>query len=66
MLLFRVAVVLVFLFMVGRLYQLQIVQGESYRERADDNRFDLIEVHRAARRHLRSHGQYPDAQPAEL
>ena len=44
MLLFRVAVVLVFLFMVGRLYQLQIVQGESYRARADDNRFDLIEV----------------------
>lgn len=44
MLLFRVAVVLVSIFMAGRLYQLQIVQGESYRVRADDNRFDLIEV----------------------
>ena len=44
MLLFRVALVVVFLFMSGRLYQLQIVQGESFQQRADDNRFDLIEV----------------------
>ncbi len=44
MVLFRVGVVLVFLFMSGRLYQLQILQGSAYRARADDNRFDLVEV----------------------
>jgi penicillin-binding protein 2 len=44
MFLFRMGVVLVFLLLAGRLYQLQIVQGESFRTRADDNRFDLVEV----------------------
>jgi penicillin-binding protein 2 len=44
MFLFRIAVVSTFLFMLGRLYFLQIVQGESYRQAADANRFDLIEV----------------------
>ncbi len=42
--LFRAAIFLGFLFMAGRLYQLQIVQGDSYRARADDNRFSLIEM----------------------
>ena len=44
MFLFRAALFLAFLLMAGRLYQLQIVQGDSYRARADDNRFTLIEM----------------------
>ncbi|HXF60535.1 MAG TPA: penicillin-binding protein 2 [Caldilineaceae bacterium] len=44
MALFRVALVLAFFFLGGRLYQLQVVQGESYQEQADENRFDLIEL----------------------
>ena len=44
MLLFRVAIVLVFVLLVGRLYQLQIVRGDSYRLSADNNRFRLQEV----------------------
>jgi penicillin-binding protein 2 len=44
MFLFRSALVLLTLFLGGRLYQLQVIQGAAYRERADANRFDLIEV----------------------
>ncbi|MEZ4555207.1 MAG: hypothetical protein R2854_01920 [Caldilineaceae bacterium] len=44
MLLFRAAIVLVFVLLVGRLYQLQIVRGDSYRLSADNNRFRLQEV----------------------
>lgn len=44
MLLFRAALVLLFFFLGLRLYDLQIVQGEDYRQRADDNRFDLVEM----------------------
>ncbi len=44
MALFRVALVLVFVLMGGRLYQLQVVQGENYRRQADANRFDLVEM----------------------
>ncbi len=44
MFLFRSALVLVTLFLGGRLYQLQVIQGDNYRARADANRFDLIEV----------------------
>lgn len=42
--LFRAAIVMV-LFVVGlRLYQLQIVEGSSYRQEADNNRFELVEM----------------------
>jgi penicillin-binding protein 2 len=44
MLLFRAALVVVMLFFGARLYQLQVVQGGTYRDRADENRFDLVEV----------------------
>ncbi len=44
MFLFRAALFVIFLFLIGRLYQLQIVQGKSFRQRADNNRFDLIEM----------------------
>ena len=44
MFLFRAAVLVTFALMAGRLYQLQIVQGDSFRARADDNRFSLIET----------------------
>ncbi len=44
MFLFRAALVLLFFFLGLRLYELQVVQGEEYRQRADDNRFDLVEV----------------------
>lgn len=36
---YRVVVILVFAILAGRLWQLQIVQGEQYRRRADTNRF---------------------------
>jgi len=44
MFLFRAAILVTFVLMAGRLYQLQIVQGDSFRARADDNRFSLIET----------------------
>ena len=44
LLLFRVAILFVLVFVGGRLYQLQIIEGGSYRQKADGNRFDLIEV----------------------
>jgi len=44
MFVFRAALVVVTLFFGGRLYQLQVIQGGDYRDRADTNRFDLIEV----------------------
>ncbi|MCB9138626.1 MAG: penicillin-binding protein 2 [Caldilineaceae bacterium] len=42
--LFRVGIFLSFLLLVGRLYQLQIVQGTNYRVSADENRFRLEET----------------------
>ena len=36
--------VISFLLLTGRLYQLQIVQGGTYRQDADENRFRLEEV----------------------
>lgn len=44
MFLFRAALILLFFFLGLRLYELQVVQGEEYRQRADDNRFDLVEM----------------------
>jgi len=41
--LFRAAIVVVVLFFGVRLYQLQILEGANYRQKADGNRFDLIE-----------------------
>ncbi len=42
--LFRIGIVFTFVLLVGRLYQLQIMQGEIYRASADDNRFRLTEA----------------------
>lgn len=44
MFLFRAALVLVLVFFGGRLYQLQVVQGDGYQAAADANRFDLVEL----------------------
>lgn len=41
--LFRAAIWLVLIFVGGRLYQLQILEGSTYQQKADGNRFDLIE-----------------------
>jgi len=40
----RLGLVIAFLVLVGRLYQLQILQGATYQTQADDNRFRFIEV----------------------
>ncbi len=42
--LFRIGIVFTFVLLVGRLYHLQIMQGEIYRASADDNRFRLTEA----------------------
>lgn len=44
MFLFRLALVAVFVVFAGRLYQLQVMQGTTYKEQADENRFQLVEV----------------------
>jgi cell division protein FtsI/penicillin-binding protein 2 len=44
MFIFRLMLVVVFFFAGGRLYQLQILEGEQYRARADANRFELVEI----------------------
>ncbi|MCC9078307.1 penicillin-binding protein 2 [Litorilinea aerophila] len=44
MTLFRLGLILAFLIMVARLYRLQIVEGQDFRQRADDNRFELVEL----------------------
>ncbi len=44
MALFRLGLILAFLVMVARLYRLQIVEGQDFRQRADDNRFELVEL----------------------
>lgn len=44
MFLFRAMLVVVFLFVGGRLYQLQILEGDGFRQQADANRFELVEV----------------------
>jgi penicillin-binding protein 2 len=43
-LLVRLGLIITFLVLVGRLYQLQIIRGETYQTQADTNRFRLIEV----------------------
>lgn len=40
----RLGLLLTFLLLVGRLYQLQVGQGGAFRQKADDNRFRLVEV----------------------
>ncbi|HRW10486.1 MAG TPA: penicillin-binding transpeptidase domain-containing protein, partial [Caldilineaceae bacterium] len=44
MLLFRLALLGVFFLLTGRLFQLQIVQGDTFQSDAADNRYKLIEV----------------------
>lgn len=41
---YRVVAVLIFVILAGRLWQLQIVQGEQYRKRADTNRFRVESI----------------------
>lgn len=40
----RVGLLVAFFVLVGRLYQLQILQGETYQAQADNNRFRFVEV----------------------
>ena len=44
MVLFRLFMVAVFVVLVGRLYQIQIIRGDTFRQDSDDNRFRLVEV----------------------
>ncbi len=44
MLLFRMALIITFVVIIGRLFQLQVVQGDSFQSDAADNRYKLIEV----------------------
>ena len=44
MVLFRLFMVVVFVVLVGRLYQIQIIRGDTFRQDSDDNRFRLVEV----------------------
>lgn len=44
MALFRIALFSIFILLLGRMFQLQVVQGETFRERSNDNRFNLIEL----------------------
>jgi len=44
MFLFRLILIVTFLIMVVRLYQLQVVQGSTYRQQAGENRLRLLEV----------------------
>ena len=44
MFMFRAAVMVAFLVVGARLYQLQVIEGPTYRQRADANRFDLVEM----------------------
>lgn len=41
---FRAIIIVVFFLAAGRLYQLQILEGETYRQQADANRFEMVEV----------------------
>jgi len=43
-LLFRLALVVTFFVLIGRMFQLQVVQGETFRQRSNNNRYDLIEL----------------------
>ncbi|HMN31293.1 MAG TPA: hypothetical protein PKE45_24290, partial [Caldilineaceae bacterium] len=42
MILFRLGLFALFFVMIFRLFQLQILQGESFRTRANDNRFEEV------------------------
>lgn len=44
MLLFRLGLFLAFVVITGRLVQLQVIEGQEYRERADENRLETKEV----------------------
>lgn len=44
MLLFRLTLIGVFFLIIGRLFQLQVVQGDTFQGDAADNRYKLIEV----------------------
>jgi penicillin-binding protein 2 len=42
--LFRLALLSVFFVLVSRIFQLQVVEGETFRERAASNRYELVEI----------------------
>ncbi len=42
--LFRLSLLIVFFVLVGRIFQLQVVEGETFRERAASNRYELVEI----------------------
>jgi penicillin-binding protein 2 len=39
-----IIIIVILLIFIGRLFSLQIIQGESYRQTADDNRFDEVSI----------------------
>jgi penicillin-binding protein 2 len=41
---YRLAVILVIGILIGRVYQLQLVEGQTYQDLADENRFDTVSV----------------------
>ena len=41
---FRLALLITFVVLIGRMFQLQVTQGETFRERSDRNRLDLVEL----------------------
>lgn len=42
--LFRISILLIFVMVVLRLFQLQVVGGEQWQQRADENRYESFEV----------------------
>lgn len=44
LILFRLMLIVIFAIMVGRLFQLQIIEGESFQARSNDNRYDEVET----------------------
>lgn len=42
--LFRLTLLIAFFVLVGRIFQLQVVEGEAFRERAASNRYELVEI----------------------
>ncbi len=44
LILFRLLLIVFFGVLVGRLFQLQVIEGESFRTRSNDNRYDEVET----------------------
>jgi cell division protein FtsI/penicillin-binding protein 2 len=66
MIAFRLGIVITFVVMVARMFQLQVVQNEQYETLANRNRLLRIETAATARRHLRQQRHDSGAQPPQL